>query len=484
MTQQTERSPGAAGGGQPAPFPGGVFRSGDAPARLTIGTPLAENQQITITARMERGGWLRLYTGRGREHIGFGLTLDEAPLLHTVYTDPIGTQRQRTLHPAGEARPNLGWTDLLLDWQAHYDALAAAHSIRQRRVRLTLQLRGKLCRFLLDGRLLHEWIPTEDLYGARPVVELDPGCEVQPPEITSLPPADPLHEPIDLSAAYNASGLAGEALDPASLPRGTEFAVGGVPFVVGAAARPGCDNLDIGLSWFREGNLTGYEEPHRGSFGGRWTGFAAGNPSRFQFPVPRRPITALHLLAAAEERPDSIPRVTAQFFRPGAGFPKNFSSPEVPLATAAAETAPAWPVRTASGRTLHLWKVTIPVEPGLLHELEDLDIIEVELTKDVQVYRAYPDPNHYSGYAAGLPSSVRVFAMTAESAPVAIRFDPEVLGNIWVESSPSYLVTARNLTGHPADVALTLRTVSHDGRSGRAGAGTSRQRHAARALRP
>ena len=186
MTQQTERSPGAAGGGQPAPFPGGVFRSGDAPARLTIGTPLAENQQITITARMERGGWLRLYTGRGREHIGFGLTLDEAPLLHTVYTDPIGTQRQRTLHPAGGAA-ELRLTDLLLDWQAHYDALAAAHSIRQRRVRLTLQLRGKLCRFLLDGRLLHEWIPTEDLYGARPV-----GNSIRvrgaTPEITSRRP--------------------------------------------------------------------------------------------------------------------------------------------------------------------------------------------------------------------------------------------------------------------------------------------------------
>ena len=449
---------------QPAPLSNGVFRAGTARARLMVDTPLAENQQITIAARRERNGWLRLYTGRRQEHIGFGLTLGEAPLLHTIYTDPLGAvPMRRTLRPVSMAKPNFGWTDLLLDWQAHYDGLAAAHPLDQRWVRLTLEMRGARCRFLLDGRLLHEWTPTEDLYGALPAIELDAGGEARPPEIRRLAPADPLHEPIDLSAAYNAAGLAGETLAPDALPRDTELTVGGVPFVVGGAARPGCDNLDVGLSWFREGNLTSYEEPHSGSFGGRWAGFAAGNPSRFQFPVPRRPITALHLLAASEARPDSVPRVTAQFFRPGAGFPKSFTSPEVPLATAAAATAPAWPVKTASGKTLHLWKVTIPVAPGRLQEFEDLDIIEVELTKEASLFRAYPDPNHYSFHAAGLPSSVRVFAMTAETAPVAIQFDPEALGNVWVESAPSYLVTAQNATARPARVSLAVRAVSHDG---------------------
>jgi len=51
-------------------------------------------------------------------------------------------------------------------------------------------------------------------------------------------------------------------------------------------------------------------------------------------------------------------------------------------------------------------------------ELRDLDSLAVELTKKISPYRAYPDPAGYSYFQGGLPSGVRIFAMTFEEAPV------------------------------------------------------------------
>ena len=450
---------------QAVPVTNGVFYTGAARTRLTVDTPLTENTRLTIEARFTRNGWLQMLTGRGNECLSVLSTLGETPTLDCRYIDPSGVSVRKFLRVGGQNNPNFSWTESLLNWNDHYRGLNAMRMPDQRWMRFTLELRGGRCRFLLNGNLLHEWTPTEDLYGRLPVIVLDSGTEVRLPEVRRLTPADPLYLPIDISARYNATGLAGAALDSDSLPaRGTEFAVGGVPFVLGEAAATGLDNLDVGLSWFREGNLVSCdEEPHKGTFGGRWKGSVNDDPTRFQFPVPQRSFTALHLLAVSEAKPNAIPRLTAQFFRPSAGFPKSFVSTEVPTATNVVTSATSLQVKTVSGETLHLWHVSIPIEPGLLQEFEDLDVIEVELTKDVQIYRSYPDPDQYSAHAGGLPSAVRVFAMTMGVAPVAIRFEPEALGNVWVEAAPAYWVTAQNNTDAPKEVQLDLMTVSHDG---------------------
>lgn len=449
---------------QPAPLSNGIFRVEKARTRLSIDTPLAENSRMNIFARFSKNGWLIFYTGRRQEQLSCSAVFGETPQIIAQYISPTDESLRKTMLLSGKATPNFSWNDTMLDWQSHYETIAAAVPLEQRWIQLAIELRGEHCRFLVNGRLIHEWTPTEDIYGSKPSLLIDTGCEVRPPAILGLKPADPLHFPVDISATYNAKGLCGEEIAAEALPHGVEFEVGGTPFIVGESALNGMNNLDVGQSWFREGNFTSYETPHNGSFGGRWTGYQSGNPTRFQFPVPFGSITALHLLAASEERPDSTPHVTAQFYRPSAGFPKNFASPEVPLATASSTVASnCLPVKCASGKTLHLWNITIPVEQGLLQEFEDLKIIEFELTKAVQVYRAYPDPCHYSAHAAGLPSSVRVFAVTMETAPVTIKFDPEALGNVWVSAAPSYVARVRNETKRPALVELRLESISHDG---------------------
>src|SRR5690606_28870878 len=135
--------------------------------------------------------------------------------------------------------------------------------------------------------------------------------------------------------------------------------------------------------------------------------------------LPMARYSALHLLAAADSDKDSVPVITAQFYRPQAGMPKNFAA-RVPLFSAKSDAAHAVPVRTTDGGKGTLYLVTIPVDPAALVEFDDLEYIEVELTKEVQLYRASPDPMYYSFHAAGLPSSVHVYALTAQRPAIDV----------------------------------------------------------------
>src|SRR5437899_1060782 len=81
----------------------------------------------------------------------------------------------------------------------------------------------------------------------------------------------------------------------------------------------------------------------------------------------------------------------------------------------------AVPITTADGKPGLLSHVTIPIDTSALAEFDDLTFVELELTKQVQIYRASPDPLFYSHHAAGLPSSVYVYALTAERSAVEVK---------------------------------------------------------------
>ena len=104
---------------QPAPVTGGVFRA-ERRARLEIETPLAEDMRLVIAARFSRNGGVRLYTGRRDERLAIGFSAGEAPTLQCSYHAPTGERPMlRTLRLGELTQPNFGWTDTLLDWQAH-----------------------------------------------------------------------------------------------------------------------------------------------------------------------------------------------------------------------------------------------------------------------------------------------------------------------------------------------------------------------------
>jgi hypothetical protein len=122
-------------------------------------------------------------------------------------------------------------------------------------------------------------------------------------------------------------------------------------------------------------------------------------------------------------------------------------------------------VTLSNGKRGSLYQVTIPLEPNGLAAFTDQPFLDMELTKEVSIYRAFPDPMFYSMHAAGLPSGVHVYGVTFERSPVDVSFEPDHYAHIWTApETPSYTVTVTNRTHTEQSVKLTLTTQSDDGR--------------------
>ncbi len=269
--------------------------------------------------------------------------------------------------------------------------------------------------------------------------------------------------PVDISSRLNSKEIDGKVVADLSLPpSGQTVTVKNVPFIF--PERTKYSHLDIGLSWIREGNLRGSEKSNIGSFGGRWGGALDNNPGRLQFRVPNGDYNALYVIASSEGEggADRIPQFTVQFYRPDAGFPKNFPSPQVPLFSMKGD-ATRLPVKNSDGTEGNLYLIKVPIAPGQLQEFSDLRCLEFELTKNVELYRSYPDPSYYSVSGAGLPSAVKVFAMTLALPPYEVTFAPRNYANIWTApESSEYGVELKNRSDRELKIQLLLDTSSLD----------------------
>ncbi len=266
-----------------------------------------------------------------------------------------------------------------------------------------------------------------------------------------------IYYPVPLESVVNASKIDGQKLDRKSLSYKHA-----VPFVLPEPDADGNDHVDVGTSWFRQGNVVGrYSGRGADALTSRWGGALIKDPARIVVRLPMARYRALHLLAAADSDTDSVPVVTAQFYRAQAGFPKNFAE-RVPAFSA--NSAGTIPVKTTDGKAGQLYHVTIPINSSDLAEFDDLAYVDVELTKEVQIYRASPDPLYYSQHAAGLPSSVHVFAMTAEQEAIEVKITPTRYAHIWTAPEvPHYDVTLRSRRGPIAEAEVCLYLTSPDG---------------------
>ncbi|MBI4028536.1 MAG: hypothetical protein HY360_26350 [Verrucomicrobia bacterium] len=321
----------------------------------------------------------------------------------------------------------------------------------------------------LDDRLLREakgdLVKPEGNFR----IQLYEGAHLASIRIRSLPPEDSLFETVSIDHYLNASIIKGDKVAQASLPVKSQNTGGdacatiqGVPFVWPRVDDRGNDHIAINRSWMQFGLLEGGFD---GWFGEtpRWRGAMWYEPGRIQLRIRNGQYNRLHLIAAYDGEPDTAPIVTAQFFRVAAGAPVNFAA-RVPLFTTRSSEAHAVPVNLTSGGKGNLYLVTIPLEPNGLASLSETDYVEMELTKEVRVYRAFPDPMYYSEHGAGLPSGVHVYALTMERPAVETDFHPDKFAHIWTApEKPWYTVTLRNRTQGKQRVKLELTTVSHDG---------------------
>ncbi len=407
-----------------------------------------------------------LSTSRGSDHVACQVQLggkplhDVAALAKAADWDPQ-VSNGLNYYPRSYALTAIqpGWPE---DFRVRIEHdMADLPDVPDKWLAVRIELRDGAVRCWLDDRLVaHKTAPDVHADGlAR--LELSPGVQLADLAIQAWTPVTGF-VPVPLGGYANGRALLGGVGVKAGTLAPTAT-VGGVPFAFAAVTPEGKDHLDIGKSLYRQANAEGYFP----SNGPRWAGAARRDPARIQLRVPNGAYDALYLIAAAEDGPDRVPQVTAMFYRPDAGFAESFEA-RVPLATATATaTAPdAKPlaVTLEDGKPANLWLVKIPLDPGRLSSFGDMDIVEIELTKKVHLFRSYPDPFIYGYHQGGPPSAVHVYAVTLGEAPVAFAWTPDRFGHVWTTpETPAYTATITNRSGAATAGTLTVETRSHDG---------------------
>lgn len=426
----------------------------NASAQLSVGRTDAKNPGLVVA----------LSTARDSPAVNCTVTLggkplhDLAELAKTLDWEPQnqnGFTYFPRAYPFNSIRP--GWP---ADYRARIEAdLATLPDVPDKWLAVRVAVKPGEVRVWLDDRLV-AWksAPGLKVDGTDELV-LSPGVQLAGYSVTPWVPT-PGFEPVRLEGYANGKGLLGAVpVKPDGLPHAEPLVAGGVPFFVPGPDPEGNDHIDVSKSLYRQANDATYMP----SYTVRWLGSSHRDPARIQLRIPNRPFDSLYLLAAADGRPDSVPLVSAMFYRPSAGFAETFEG-NAPLATADGQAEARVPVTLADGRKATLFVVKIPLDPGRLSAFADMDIVEVELTKKAHQYRSYPDPILYGYHQGGLPSSVHVYGLTLGMAPVALAFNPDPFGHVWTAPAvPGYTATLTNNTDADQAGALTVTTRSYDG---------------------
>jgi hypothetical protein len=448
-----------------SPAPQDRAREVKALVRLRFDASPASSATFTIARKDDKhtGLHMVLSAQRGHPHISCQVSYNGKPL-HDLKAlgDKLDWEPPHsngfTYYPRAYALKDIrpGWPE---DFRLRIEHdMASLPDVPDKWLSVRIEVRPGEVRFWLDDRLVAHRSGPEIVAAGMTRIQLSPGVQLGAYEVIPWQPT-PGFVPLRLDGYANGRALlGGVALRPGALPKGSPAVVGGVPFFFPALNAEGKDHIDVGRSLYRQANLSGYMP----SYIHRWVGSAQRDPARIQLRIPNGQYDTLYLVAAASGEPDTVPLVSALFFRPGAGFGENFET-QVPLVTAAGGATPI-PVALANGKPANLWLVKIPLDPGRLSAFADMDIVEVELTKKVHQFRSYPDPFIYGWHQGGRPSSVHLYAATLGETPVGFELVPEKFGHVWTAPAvPAYTARLTNRTAAPLQGTLTVRSRSFDG---------------------
>lgn len=358
---------------------------------------------------------------------------------------------------------DLTWPDFIrknVEWE-----IGSAPKINETLHTLKLVLNQKLFTVYLDGRFIGQLNISQKIEEKGTVnISMYYGVKLIGMKIKKPAEFDERFFPLELTGFVNSSTVVkGLRLAKGEIERLKDMLEKEkIPFVLSEPTK-NFDHIDLGSSWVKFGAIKGYIAANFGTFGGRWVSADRIEPSRFCMYVPYARYKALHIIGTFDGESNNVPVITAQFYRPNAGHPMNFSG-SVPVYSAKPKDIKTYPVKLENGKLINLFHVIIPVDPGKMDWFSDLDRVGLELTKEVKPYRAYPDPLEYSWHPAGLPSGVHIYAATLESVETDIEIQPEAVGHVWTSpSKPGYSINLINKTNSAKTVNLTVSTSDYDG---------------------
>lgn len=312
-------------------------------------------------------------------------------------------------------------------------------NLKDRWLRLRVEADSRQVRFWLDGLLAGQ---RERPAGSKgPVtLHLNQGDQVRKVILAALP-KESLHLPVDLTPF---------AHDKAAAPLGKEsMTVGGVPFELADGGR---GIVDLRKARWIEQKMdpADYYENYEGGPP------VIHDPRMPLLRVPLEDYVAVHLLAIADDDPGTTSNFTLRAGRYGYNDQVVFHSfpGTAPRKTEAGKVPAAGQIATPAGPFFH---VRVPWAEACAQDLKNW--IEVELTKEVRLARRQPDPCRFRSRPLGLPSGVKIAALTLERSPVQMRVSSKESGHAFVEpQKPSFQVRLTNVTSadQPYELSLAL----------------------------
>ncbi|MBE3134019.1 MAG: hypothetical protein IMZ55_11135, partial [Acidobacteria bacterium] len=425
-----------------------VMGDGSAPVyRLTAEIQLAaagQEVQVVIMPHvpgdLSMGGLGRIGISRDREGAVLRATATDFNEATKQWAKGTGQATTFTFWPAAAKKPKADEAAKPSKGEKAAKALAEAHiaerSWRGQWLGLEVVAGPKSVAVWLDGRFVHEFERPAGATG--PVaVQLCQGDRLRSIALTE---PDPIYLPLDAGAYAN------DRFDkPFADPR---VEAGGVPFEL---ARTEQNSLSL-----RQAQWPGWEQD---------LPWSHESPAPRMLNDPRMPMlrvgaadyVAAHVLAVAEDDP----ALSAAFTLRAGRFSTSGNEPnvqydfrgEVPRRGEAAKVDAKARVQTAAGP---LFCVRVPMMCAFAQDIEKF--IEIEVTKDVRLARRVPDPCRYRYRPLGLPSGVRIAAITLEKSPLQMRVTSSETGHAFVEpQKPEFKVSLENITGAAQDYALKIQ---------------------------
>ncbi len=329
--------------------------------------------------------------------------------------------------------------------------LAAMPAPRQTWIPLRIEVGADLVRMYYNGALVLEGPRLEKADGPAELV-IRGDARVARLEVRPMDKAASPFVRVPLDFRLNAAG----PIDASALDRSRDSSViQGVPFQL-AGGPSANDHIDIGASVFRERMGTNYYSEASPEI--HALAPASFDPNRIRLTIPMHSYARAWVLAGANDNPTRAPILTLRFYKPITDWSTN-AAVTVPSFTAKAGGPNAKPVKikTRNGEIVNLWLVPIELNTAELTANFRASTASIELTKEVKPYVAYPDPFVYSYHPAGLPSSVQVYGLTFEEAPVWAVATSDVKGGVYTAPEiPQWQVTVRNQSAKDLPVVVQV----------------------------
>jgi len=278
--------------------------------------------------------------------------------------------------------------------------------------------------------------------------------------IVSVRAADDAPEPVEPPGRFLPVDLSPKANGRFERAVGEEsITVAGVPFDLPDGGRR---HLDLGpaqwISW---------KEDPTGFYSAYDLGTDSQGPDDPRKPMLRVPVAdyvAAHLLAVTDDEPTFGDTVTLRVGRygwsDGGQVIRHDFAAKVPRRRAAENVDSRAVMSTPAGPLFH---VRVPFTRAFAQDIME-EHIDIEVTKAVRLARRRPDPCRFRVRPLGLPSGVRIAAITLERSPLQMRVGSDEPGHAFVQpANPKFTVTLRNVTASDQPYAVSATAMHLDG---------------------